>query len=109
LRQRLRAPGTARAVSRARRNRSFTDAALEWGMWRPWIASRLSADLLALQSHAEHAGYALACSFGSSAEFEAAVIRSRLDAGVYGPKRRRRSIAYVGAALGTLIALALIF
>jgi hypothetical protein len=109
LRQRLRAAGTARAVGRAKRNRSFTDAALEWGMWRPWIASRLSADLLALQSHAEHAGYALACSFGSSAEFEAAVIRSRLDAGVYGPKRRRRSIAYAGAALGTLIALALIF
>jgi hypothetical protein len=65
--------------------------------------------MLALQSHAEHAGYALACSFGSSAEFEAAVIRSRRDAGAYGPKRRHRAIAYVGAALGTLIALALIF
>jgi hypothetical protein len=44
-------------------------------------------------------------SFASSAEFEAAVIRSRLDAGVYGPKRRRRSIAYAGAAIGALIAL----
>jgi hypothetical protein len=77
-------------------------------MLRPWIPSRLSADMLALQSHAERAGYALACSFGSSAEFEAAVIRSRLDAGVYGPKRRRRSIAYAGAAIVTLIVLALI-
>ena len=39
---------------------------------------------------------------------EAAVIRSRLDAGVYGPKRRRRSIAYAGAAIGALIALFLL-
>jgi hypothetical protein len=78
-------------------------------MWRPSISSRLTADMLALQSHAERAGYALACSFGSSAEFEAAVIRSRLDAGVYGPKRRRRFIAYVGAAIGALIALCLLF
>jgi hypothetical protein len=65
--------------------------------------------MLALQSNAERAGHALACTFGSSAEFEAAVIRSRLDAGVYGPKRRRRSIAYAGAALGALIVLVLIF
>jgi hypothetical protein len=60
--------------------------------------------MLALQGHAERAGYALACSFGSSAEFEAAVIRSRLDAGVYGPKRRRRFIACAGAAIAVLIA-----
>jgi hypothetical protein len=65
--------------------------------------------MLALQSAAERAGFALACSFGSSAEFEAAVIRSRLDAGVYGPKRRRRSIAFAGAAVAGLIALILIF
>jgi hypothetical protein len=78
-------------------------------MWRAWIPSRPSADLLALRSSAERAGYALACSFGSSAEFEAAVIRSRLKAGVYGPKRRRRSIAYAGAAIAALIALVLMF
>jgi hypothetical protein len=65
--------------------------------------------VLALQSTAEHAGRALACSYGSSAEFEAAVIRSRLAAGVYGPRRRHRAIAYAGAAIGVLIALALIF
>jgi hypothetical protein len=64
--------------------------------------------MLALQSTAEHAGRALACSYGSSAEFEAAVVRSRLAAGVYGPKRRRRAIAYAGAAVGVLIALVLI-
>lgn len=78
-------------------------------MPRPWIPSRLRADMLALQSTAEHAGCALACSFGSSAEFEAAVIRSRLAAGAYGPKRRRRAIACVGAAIAALIALALFF
>ncbi|HWF96352.1 MAG TPA: hypothetical protein VG291_15455 [Xanthobacteraceae bacterium] len=65
--------------------------------------------MLALQSRAERAGLALACSFGSSAEFEAAVIRSRIDAGVYGPKRRRRAFACTGAALAALIALALMF
>jgi hypothetical protein len=37
------------------------------------------------------------------------VIRSRLDAGVYGPKRRRRSVAYAAAAIGVLIALVLMF
>jgi len=65
--------------------------------------------MLVLQNNAERAGYALACSFGSSAEFEAAVIRSRRDAGAYGPKRHRRSIACAGVAIGALIALALIF
>ena len=78
-------------------------------MSRRWMPSRLHADMLALQSTAEHAGRALACSFGSSAEFEAALIKSRLAAGVYGPKRRRRFVAYTGAAVGTLVALVLIF
>ena len=77
-------------------------------MRRAWIPSRLNADMLALNSSAERAGCALACSFGSSAEFEAAVIRSRVNAGVYGPKRRRRSMAYAGIAIGVLIALVLI-
>jgi hypothetical protein len=77
-------------------------------MRRPSIPSRLTADMLALQSAAERAGCALACSFGSSAEFEAAVIRSRLEAGVYGPKRRLRSIVLAGAAVAALIALVLI-
>jgi hypothetical protein len=96
------------AGSFMRCNRSFTDAAVQWGMWHPWVSSRPSADTLALRNNAERAGCALACSFGSSDEFEAAVIRSRLDAGVYGPKRRRRSMAYAGAAIGALIALVLI-
>jgi hypothetical protein len=78
-------------------------------MPRPWMPSRLQADMLALQSAAEHAGRALACSFGSSAEFEAALIKSRLAAGIYGPKRRRRAVACAGAAVGTLVVLVLMF
>jgi hypothetical protein len=77
-------------------------------MWRPWLPSRLTADTLALQSSAERAGRALACAFASSAEFEAAVIRSKLAAGVYGPKRRRRSFTFAGAAIGALIAVVLL-
>jgi hypothetical protein len=78
-------------------------------MWRPWTPSRLSADLLALRSIAEGAGFALACTYSSSAEFEAALIRSKLDAGVYGPKRRRRHVLRAAAATGMLIILILMF
>jgi hypothetical protein len=44
----------------------------------------------------------MACPFSSSDEFEAAVIKSRLDAGVYGPKRRQRHVLFAGAASGVL-------
>jgi hypothetical protein len=72
--------------------------------------THIPPDVLLLQSQAEHAGCALACSYSSSAEFEAAVIRSKLDAGVYGPKRRRRRYALVaGAVTGMLMALVLMF
>jgi hypothetical protein len=47
----------------------------------------------------------MACPFSSSDEFEAAVIRSRLDAGVYGPKRRQRHLLLAGAASGMLVVL----
>ena len=71
-------------------------------MWRPWTPSRLTADLLALQGHAERAGLALACTFASSSEYEAAVIRAKRDAGVYGPKRHRRTWVCAGAVLGVV-------
>lgn len=78
-------------------------------MWRSLTLactpSRLSADILALQGIAERAGCALACAFSSSEEFEAAVIRSRRDAGVYGRKRHWRYALYAGTASGVLIAL----
>jgi hypothetical protein len=77
-------------------------------MWGGWIPSRLTADMLALESNVERAGRALACAFSSSAEFEAAVVKSKLDAGIYGPKRRRRLVLLAGIAAGILIVLALI-
>ena len=74
-------------------------------MWHRQAVDRFQAEYLALQ--AMHAGSALACAYSSSDEFEAAVIRSKLDAGIYGPKRRRRHALYVGAAAGALIAVLL--
>jgi hypothetical protein len=77
-------------------------------MWHAWIPSRPGADMLALEGNVERAGRALACVFSSSAEFEAAVIKSKLDAGVYGPKRRRRHVLFAGIATGILIVFALL-
>jgi hypothetical protein len=74
-------------------------------MWESLTLSRKRNAELALESTAACAGSALACPFSSSDEFEAAVIRSRLDAGVYGPKRRQRHILLVGAASGMLAVL----
>jgi hypothetical protein len=76
-------------------------------MWQRWSPSRVHADALALQLSAERAGCALACVFSSSDEFEAALIRTRLAAGVYGPKRRRRYALYAVIATGGLAVLAL--
>ena len=77
-------------------------------MWRslttPWMPSRVSTDMLALQGFAERAGCALACPFSSSEEFEAAVIRSRREAGAYGRKRPWRYALYAGAATATFAA-----
>jgi hypothetical protein len=77
-------------------------------MWRPWTPSRLTADMLSLQMSAERAGSAWACSFSSSDEFEAAIVRSRRDAGVYGPKRHRRTMVCAGVAIAAFAALLLL-
>ena len=74
-------------------------------MWEPWTLIRARTAEPTLESTAACAGYAMACPFSSSDEFEAAVIRSRLDAGVYGPKRRQRHLLLAGAASGMLVAL----
>lgn len=74
-------------------------------MWESLTLLRTRAAELALESTAAHAGCAMACPFSSSDEFEAAVIRSRLDAGVYGPKRRHRHLLLAGAASGMLVVL----
>ena len=56
-------------------------------------SSRIRAALLPLESTAAYAGCAMACPFGSSAEFEAAVIHGKRRAGAYGRKRRRFILA----------------
>jgi hypothetical protein len=71
-------------------------------MWHLRPVDRFHGDSLTLL--AERAGCALACSYSSSDEFEAAVIRSKLDAGIYGPKRRRRYALYAVVLTGVLAA-----
>lgn len=60
--------------------------------------------LLVLESTAARAGYAMACPFGSSAEFEAAVIQGKIEAGAYGRKRYRRYILAAAVASSLLAA-----
>ena len=74
-------------------------------MWQPLTLLRMRAALLVLESTAARAGCAMACPFSSSDEFEAAVIRSKLDAGIYGPKRRQRHVVFAGAATAMLAVL----
>jgi hypothetical protein len=58
----------------------------------------------------ERAGYAMACPFTSSSEFEAAVIRAKRQAGAYGPRRHRRLAVYVASiASGALATLSVMF
>jgi hypothetical protein len=61
-------------------------------------AFRIRAALLVLESMAANAGSAMACPFGSSAEFEAAVIRRKREADAYARKRRLRRVLTVTAA-----------
>ncbi len=61
----------------------------------------------ALELSLVRARQALACPFSSSDEFEAAVIKSRREAGAYGPTARQRRL-YWGAALTALLAMLLI-
>jgi len=86
-------------------NRSFTRMLYYLAMWYPRAVHRCSADFLAFE--AARAGCALACPYSSSDEFEAAIIRSKLDAGVYGPKRRRRHLLYAAAGALMLVLLML--
>lgn len=85
---------------------AFTYIALAYDMQSNPIPIRPRTDLLTLKVDAERAGLAWACPFSSSDEFEAAVIRSRREAGVYGPKRsRRRALQYMtaGAAVAAIL------
>jgi hypothetical protein len=53
----------------------------------------LDSDFVLLQANAEQAGRALACSYSSSDEFEAAIITARRAAGRYGRPRRQQLFA----------------
>jgi len=68
---------------------------------------RVRTDVVSLDAEVARAGCAWACSYSSSDEFEAAVIRAKRAAGIYGPKRRRRIMFYAGAA-GAALALAIL-
>jgi hypothetical protein len=70
-------------------------------MWQHLVFERLRADVLALEANAERAGYALGCVYTSTDEFEAAVIRSKRAAGLYGHRRWRSALA-VGVAVVAL-------
>jgi len=59
-------------------------------MWQIRTPRPPRTDPLTLQIDAERAGLAWACPYSSSAEFEAAVIRSRRRAGRYRVLRVRR-------------------
>ena len=74
-------------------------------MWEPRALLRMRTAEPTLESTAARAGCAMACPFSSSDAFEAAIIRSKLDAGVYGPKRRQRHLFLAGAAGGMLVVL----
>lgn len=69
-----------------------------------WHLNRMASDFETLESAAQRTGTALACPFASSAEFEAATIRAKRAAGIYGPKRLRRNAAVVVIGL-TLVVL----
>jgi hypothetical protein len=78
-------------------------------MWQIPTPARPKSDALTLQMDAERAGFAWACPFSSSDEFEAAVISSRLRAGAYGPRRRRRRNALYAACAAAVIGTATIY
>ena len=60
-----------------------------------------------LDAFAQSAGRALACSFSSSAEYEAAVIAERRAEGRYGSQWSGRDVAY-GALAAALVLLLLL-
>ncbi len=62
----------------------------------------ITADFASLEASVERARLALACSFSSSDEFEAAIIRERRAAGRYGLTARQRHFSW-GFALLVLL------
>jgi hypothetical protein len=65
--------------------------------------THLASEISLLEASVERARLALGCSFSSSAEYEADLIRERRAAGAYGSSRSRRGIALGGIAAGLLL------
>jgi hypothetical protein len=66
-------------------------------MVRYRTAGEIEAAAIALKRAAERAGHALGCTFASSAEFEAEIIRSRREQGLLPSARPRRTRLYIPA------------
>jgi hypothetical protein len=64
---------------------------------------RLGPDFQTLELAAQHAGSALACDFTSSAEYEAALIQERRNAGRYGSRERRQFFLAVGVGIAVVV------
>ncbi len=64
---------------------------------------RTRRHMLELEANLDRAGYALACPFTSSSDFEAAVIRANRQAGAYGPRRHRRLAVYAAGIAGIFV------
>jgi len=67
---------------------------------------RTRRHLLELEANLDRAGYALACPFTSSSEFEAAVIRAKRQAGAYGPRRHRRLAVFAAGIVSGIFVVA---
>ena len=70
--------------------------------------ARITPDFHTLELTARQAGSALACDFGSSAEYEAALIQERRDAGRYSKHDRWRFYLAIGCGLAVVILAVLI-
>jgi hypothetical protein len=65
-------------------------------------------EAISLEQFAERAGAAWACTYSTSAEYDAALIAQRRAEGVYGPRRHRQmflTATGVAAGLGALMLL----
>jgi hypothetical protein len=65
-------------------------------------------EVLALEDNAARAGYALACSYATSQEYEAELIAERRAAGVYRTKHGWGRFAGIAAAIAVIVGLVLI-
>jgi hypothetical protein len=70
---------------------------------------RLSRPFVSLEADAAQAGCALACSYSSADEFEAATIAARRQAGLYGSPPWRLRLVIGAMASSALIATVLLF